>query len=327
MQNHDQDITKTEVETFKPVSILNGALITDESWCVSYLKQAYISEHSSEHGFMILQSSTTLYKAELAFGADHHIMVSTVQRAYNDAQTLRSASNEILCYHPNTNHTDAEIFHKTCSIPKSSAEELLAYIAYDKKNPPEYSMKSGNDSYVPLAILFTGSLAAIANLTAPFSVPIAIGALFTSRYIVPTYGEKHLYATWAVAKLKDLEIPEITKSLAPKWTDKIADMLSYHLGNENESKEFARVNAPQDQAKVSTLSNVLSYAVCSGVMALAVQSIEYGLLASSADKTLRDVVLITSISACLGAVIGTASQYIYDKYLKTQSNEQSHFRG
>lgn len=285
------------------ISIFNPNIkITDNTWAISIAKQSHESKkkdtiHNKEddrhldphHAFLVLQTPSYLYRAEITphketpiSGGYAKVSIHPPLIWYSDA-SFKDAVQKLLWLKENTPNTVGDVGHKTWSIPKEKALQLIKDIAMDKKNPPKFFIGGSTSVLIPehrtiragssllamnaamsvtiealnkvdpnklmskkaaLCVLATTALASgVAAFVAAPGYDIENAASYNRAEV-----DSHNCATWAIAKLKNLKISEIDQSLTSYYIDKITFFTDLHVYKDSDDMKAAIADV-KDKAK------------------------------------------------------------------------------
>ena len=267
-------------------SYLNPSIvITSDQWAISYLKEANTINQLREHVMIIMQSHTTLYRADLAQNQDMKDMSTIIykQESFDNNATLRKAFKKISAdFIPKD---DIKKFHKTWAIPSFKGEQFLEIVEYDQQHPPRYEKLGGHsiltkeslpkvDKYLMLYYLASNS-----SLRYNTSIYLlnryfdwhkyppngcryaynkyqypeqynSIGSRYSDDELLKTNKHKnfriHNCASWAVSILRSLDIEEINRDLGIGITDYLISLPSMHLGDNEDVSKF--IGSVKDKA-------------------------------------------------------------------------------
>ncbi len=254
-------------------SVLNPELsITRDKWTVSVVKKQDGTQPpgvTSMHTFIVIQSHNILDRRDLwrSITNKKDATITSDTRYYHCAETLQVQFNLLIWGEAKTKYTVANLAHKTWSIDRNKAEELLNDIDQDIENPPKFDI-AGNLSYfkkdeIPQRLsnsmtanmlslpIYAGIIGSVASTLMGSSKPItqnislfvkAVGACSVyaagatiAGYIAPLSppadGDQrpaHNCISWAHEKVNKLNIEEISKDLRPHYADSFACMPDSH---------------------------------------------------------------------------------------------------
>lgn len=269
-------------------SYLNPSIvITSDQWAISYLKKANISSKPngmSEHIMIIMQSHTTLYRADLAQNEQDESMAVIIykQESFDNNATLRKAFKKISAKF--VLDENAKKFHKTWTISSLKGEQFLETVQYDLACPIFYQALGGHsiltkeslpkvDKYLMLYYLAS-------NSSLRYNTSIYLLNRCLNRHKYPPNGCRYAYnkyqypeqynsigsrysddellkinkhknfrihncASWAVSILRSLDIEEINRDIGIGITDYLISLPSMHLGDNEDVYENVKFTKDQ----------------------------------------------------------------------------------